>query len=191
MQKNRVHGRRMRSWIHFFFRDGCCHLSFVRNSDAVAFTDPEAGFASCGPAWVHRHCPRKIIIRMFGYPYHLVLDYRMFWLYLSLCLIDCTHKRIQNKPFYSYLVASTDHWYTENYRIGSARATRACTSRYRHQIKRYMRSRSVWVKWGKERKKKNGWTVNSPIFSDDWLVWCVLEIQSTAHLLWKLVELRV
>jgi hypothetical protein len=33
----------------------------ARNSDAVAFTDPEAGSASCGPGWIHLwFCPRKI-----------------------------------------------------------------------------------------------------------------------------------
>jgi hypothetical protein len=33
------------------------------NGDAVAFTDPEAGSDSCGPAWIHLWlCPRKITI---------------------------------------------------------------------------------------------------------------------------------
>jgi len=33
----------------------------ARNSDAVPFTDPEAGSASCGPGWIHLwFCPRKI-----------------------------------------------------------------------------------------------------------------------------------
>jgi hypothetical protein len=33
----------------------------ARNSDAVAFTDPEAGSASCGPGWIHLWFrPRKI-----------------------------------------------------------------------------------------------------------------------------------
>ena len=31
------------------------------NSDAVAFVDPEAGSAPCGPAWIHLwFCPRRI-----------------------------------------------------------------------------------------------------------------------------------
>jgi hypothetical protein len=40
-------------------------------------------------AWPRRCSASRASHRLIGYPHHLILNYRMHWLYLRLCLVSC------------------------------------------------------------------------------------------------------